>query len=156
MTITELFGRGYSKPLHRYLMSRLSMPKRVDDLARRVHARLFTVDPATLDRRPLQCLYGLAGEEVLPDASDAAAPVDTAAAVLPENQADRLRMTRQLDVALAQLPPLQAAILLAYKRDGLSYEELQVKFGLPVPVIEKCITHAKAQVRIMSWKDGAH
>lgn len=153
MTFAELFDRGYTKPLHRFIMSHLSTPKCVDDLARRVHARLCVVTPQTLVDEPMQCLFSIASQEAAPNASGY---LNTIADVVPEDPTERMALQQQLDVALAQLPPQQAAILLAHKRDGLSYEDLQIKFGLPVVVIEKCISDAKARVRTMSWKDGQH
>ncbi|HEX7113962.1 MAG TPA: sigma-70 region 4 domain-containing protein, partial [Steroidobacter sp.] len=71
---------------------------------------------------------------------------------LPDDLAERLSLEQQLDRALAQLPPMQAAVLLAHKRDGLSYEETAEKLGISVHTVEKYLTKAKARMRALLWE----
>jgi RNA polymerase sigma-19 factor, ECF subfamily len=66
--------------------------------------------------------------------------------------ADRLNLQQQLERALSQLPSTHAAVLLAHKRDGLSYEEVAAKLNLSVHTVEKYVTQAKARIRLMSWE----
>lgn len=52
--------------------------------------------------------------------------------VLPVDLADPVNLQQQLDRVVRQLRPILAAVLLAHKRDGLSYEQVAVKLGLSV------------------------
>lgn len=159
---TSTFGR-YRRELHRYLMKRLRQPQDVDDLAQEVYMRLLTLDEETTVHKPLAYLYGVASH-VLADhifdmkhtpidwAEDADDWVDSPSQVLPDDMAERLNLQQQIDRAMAQLPPTHAAVLLAHKRDGLSYEETAEKLGISVFTVEKYVTQAKARIRTMSWE----
>jgi RNA polymerase sigma-70 factor (ECF subfamily) len=162
---TSTFGR-FRRELHSYLMKRLRRPQDVDDLAQEVYLRLLTLDDAKTVRKPLAYLYGVASH-VLADhmfdmkqrshidwSEDVDDWYDTPACVLPDDLGDRLNLQQQIDAALAQLPPTHAAVLLAHKRDGLSYEEVAEKLGLSIHTVEKYITVAKAKLRTMSWDRG--
>jgi RNA polymerase sigma-19 factor, ECF subfamily len=161
---TSTFGR-YRRELHRYLMRRLRQPQDVDDLAQEVYERLLRLDDEKTIHKPLAYLYGVAShvladyridleherEHITVDSEKVDEWVDTPACVLPDDLAERLNLQQQIDAALAQLPPTHAAVLLAHKRDGLSYEECAEKLGLSVFTVEKYITQAKARIRTMAW-----
>lgn len=160
---TSTFGR-YRRELHRYLMKRLRRPQDVDDLAQEVYLRLLTLDDEKTVHKPLAYLYGVASH-VLADhmfdmkqrshidwSEDVDDWYDTPACVLPDDMADRLNLQQQIDRAIAQLPPTHAAVLLAHKRDGLSYEECAEKLGLSIHTVEKYVTMAKAKIRTMAWE----
>jgi RNA polymerase sigma-19 factor, ECF subfamily len=154
----------YKRELHRYLVRRLQNPQDVDDLAQEVYMRLMRVDEKKLIREPLAFLYGVAahvvadfwigaerehrraGAEPLEDF------IDDESLTLPDDLADRLNLQQQLERAIAQLPPLHAAVLLAHKRDGLSYEEVAAKLRISVHTVEKYVTQAKARIRTMQWE----
>ena len=158
--------RHYRRELHRYLLRRLRKPQDVDDLAQEVYLRLLRHDDAKLVRKPLAYLYGIASHVVadyrieteherehLTFDSDAGEHwAEQPSSVLPDDLADRLNLAQQLERALAQLPPTHAAVLLAHKRDGLSYEEVAKKLGLSIHTVEKYVTQAKARIRTMSWE----
>lgn len=158
------FGR-YRRELHRYLMRRLSSPQDVDDLAQEVYIRLIRLDEGKTVHKPLAYLYGIAahvladyrielGEErgAIDPYEDVENWYDSPACVLPDDMADRLNLQQQIDKAIAQLPPTHAAVLLAHKRDGLSYDECAEKLGLSIHTVEKYVTQAKARIRTMSWE----
>lgn len=160
---TSTFGR-YRRELHRYLMRRLRRPEDVNDLAQEVYLRLIMISDEKVIEKPLPYLYGVASH-VLADhmfdlkqrshidwSEDADDWIESPACVLPDDMADRLNLQQQIDKALAQLPPTHAAVLLAHKRDGLSYEEVAEKLGLSVFTVEKYVTVAKAKIRTMSWE----
>lgn len=161
---TSTFGR-YRRELHRYLMRRLRQPQDVDDLAQEVYLRLLRLDDAKCVRKPLAYLYGTAAH-VLADhmfalkhtpvdwSKDADDCMESPACVLPDDMAERLNLQQQIDRALAQLPPTQAAVLLAHKRDGLSYDEVAEKLGLSIHTVEKYVTVSKSQLRAMIWDRG--
>jgi RNA polymerase sigma factor (sigma-70 family) len=156
------FGR-YRRELHQYLMRRLRRPSDVDDLSQEVYLRLIQLDEGKCIEKPLAYLYGVASH-VLADhmfdmkhqrvdwSEDAEDWIESPACVLPDDMADRLNLQQQIDKAMAQLPPTHAAVLLAHKRDGLSYDEVAEKLGLSVFTVEKYVSQAKARVRTMSWE----
>jgi len=157
----------YAKQLHKYLLCRLKNPREVNDLAQDVWLRLVREkdDQKCIDR-PLAYLYGVASH-ILADhyiesdarrkcittdselADDAA---DGTGVYLEDDKEERLNLQQQIDRAIAQLPPTHAAVLLAHKRDGLSYEECAEKLGLSVFTIEKYLTQAKARLRLLAWE----
>lgn len=162
---TSTFGR-YRRELHRYLMRRLRQPQDVDDLAQEVYLRLLRLDDEKCVHKPLAYLYGIAShvladfrieveqerEHITVDSDTVDEWSDQPSCVLPDDLADRLNLQQQIDKALAQLPPTHAAVLLAHKRDGLSYEEVAKKLGLSIHTVEKYVTQAKARIRTMSWE----
>lgn len=158
--------RHYRRELHRYLLRRLRRPQDVDDLAQEVYLRLLRHDDEKCVRKPLAYLYGIAShvvadfrigaeherEHLTFDSEAAEHSSDEPSSVLQDDLADRLNLAQQIERALAQLPPMHAAVLLAHKRDGLSYEEVAKKLGLSVHTVEKYVTQAKARIRMMSWE----
>lgn len=161
---TSSFGR-YRRELHRFLMKRLRQPQDVDDLAQEVYLRLIRLNDDKCIQKPLAYLYGIAAhvladyrielekerEHITIDSDVVDECADAPSYVLPDNLADRLNLQQQIDKAMAQLPSTHAAVLLAHKRDGMSYEEVAEKLGLSIHTVEKYVTQAKARVRTMSW-----
>lgn len=161
---TSTFGR-YRRELHRYLMRRLRQPHDVDDMAQEVYLRLCRLDDEKVVHKPLAYLYGIAShvladfrieveqerEHITVDSDTVDEWVDHPTCVLPDDIADRLNLQQQIDKAIAQLPPTHAAVLLAHKRDGLSYDEVAEKLGLSRHTVEKYVTQAKARIRTMGW-----
>jgi RNA polymerase sigma-70 factor (ECF subfamily) len=158
--------RDYRRELHRYLLRRLRRPQDVDDLAQEVYLRLLRHDESKCVHKPLAYLYGIASHVVADyrtdmkqdqrhltfDSDDEESWSQAPASVLPDQLADRLNLQQQLERALSQLPSTHAAVLLAHKRDGLSYEEVAAKLNLSVHTVEKYVTQAKARIRLMSWE----
>lgn len=160
---TEAFGR-YRRELHRYLLRRLRQPQDVDDLASQVYERLCRISDERVVEKPLAYLYGIASHVLADhrveqemechcdhiDCDDDWS--DKPCCVLPDDKEERLNLQQQIDRAMAQLPPTHAAVLLAHKRDGLSYDEVAEKLNISVFTVEKYVTQAKARVRTMSWE----
>lgn len=154
----------YALELHRYLLRRLHRPQDVDDLAQEVYLRLLRLDEKRV-RKPLAFLYGIAAHVLADFKMEAASEQEhltfddelvqawseRPSNLLPEELADRLNLEQQIAYALAQLPPTHAAVLLAHKRDGLSYKEVAQRLKLSVHTVEKYVTQAKAKIRSMSW-----
>lgn len=161
---TSTFGR-YRRELHRYLMRRLRQPQDVDDLAQEVYIRLIRLDDEKCVLKPLAYLYGIAShvladyrieveqerECITVDSEAVDEWTDTPSCVLPDDLAERLNLQQQIDKAIAQLPPTHAAVILAHKRDGMSYDEVAEKLGLSRHTVEKYVTQSKARIRTMSW-----
>jgi RNA polymerase sigma-19 factor, ECF subfamily len=157
----QMFGQ-YTRELHRYLMRRLRRPEDANDLAQEVYLRLIQIDDGKCIEKPLAYLYGVASH-VLADhmfdmnhqrvdwSEDAEDWIESPACALPDDMADRLNLQQQIDRAMAQLPPTHAAVLLAHKRDGLSYDEVAEKLGLSIFTVEKYVAQSKARIRTMQW-----
>lgn len=155
--------KEYRRPLHKYLLRRLRRPEDVDDVSQQIYERLMKVGDEKVVEKPLAYLYGIAHHVVADHMFELkqGSPVDwsqdaddwaeSAACVLPDDIADRLNLQQQIDKAMAQLPPTHAAVLLAHKRDGLSYDEVAEKLGLSIHTVEKYVTQAKARIRTMHW-----
>ncbi len=158
--------RRYGVGLHRYLQRRLPVPADADDLTQEVYLRLLRLDDAEFVRKPQAYLYGVASNvvrefrmraelerermtfdsEVLYD--EAEHPAE-----LPADElANTLDTTRQLERALAQLPPMHRAIIVLLKRDGLTYEEVAQATGLSWWTVEKYYHQAKVQLKTMPWE----
>lgn len=162
---TSLFGR-YRRELHRFLMRRLRQPQDVDDLAQEVYLRLLRLDDEKVIHKPLAYLYGIAShvladhrtgveqerECITVDSEIIDEWCDTPSCILPDDLADRLNLQQQIDRCVAQLPPTHAAVLLAHKRDGMSYEEVAARLDLSIHTVEKYVTQAKARCRTMAWE----
>src|SRR5438105_1373574 len=140
----ESVFRQYTTLLHRYLARRLSRPQDVDDLAQEVFIRLARLSKPELVQKPRAYLCSIASNlvrefrlraareqdqlifdsEILDDAAEQPSQAP------PEDLAERLDLQRQLQRALERLPPVQCAVLLMAKRDGLSHKEIARKTGI--------------------------
>jgi len=60
----------------------------------------------------------------------------------------------QLHRALRQLSPGHKAVLLAHKGEGLSYVEVARETGFSIHTVEKYMTQAKAQLRLLRRQTG--
>lgn len=154
----------YRRELRRYLMRRLRRPEDVDDLAQEVFERLCRLDEEKCVEKPLAYIYGIASHVLADyciesDQERKHVTVDSELAeewydmqIEPGDLAERLNLQQQIDRAMAQLPPTHAAVLLAHKRDGLSYEECADKLGLSIFTVEKYVSQSKARIRTMTWE----
>jgi RNA polymerase sigma-70 factor (ECF subfamily) len=160
--MNAVFGR-YSRELHNFILRRIPQSQDVNDLAQEVYLRLHRIPETRVIEKPLAYLYGIS-KRVLADfrievdeRREHIAEVDpedwykSPSLVLPDDLGDRLNLQQQLDRALASLPPMHAAVILAHKRDGLSYEEVAKKLGVSVHTVEKYVTQAKARIRSQEW-----
>lgn len=153
----------YRRELHRYLLRRSRRPQDVDDLAQEVYLRLLRHDRSKCVHKPLAYLYGIASHVVADYriesqhenecvSSGGADGSEDASSISADDLADQLNLQQQLERALAQLPPTHAAVLLAHKHRGLSYEEVAAELDLSIHTVEKYVTQAKARIRTMTWE----
>lgn len=135
-------ARRLDRRLYYYLRRRLDQPDALDALAQAIFDRLLSVSERRLACAPLQCLYALA-----------ARVAKTLEPGIDENHAPcaRARLEQHLKEAFQQLPPLHAVVLLAHARDGRSVEEIGATLKLPVFVVEKLCSQAKALMRCTPW-----
>jgi RNA polymerase sigma-19 factor, ECF subfamily len=153
--------------LHRFLVRRLAQPQDANDLMQEIFLRILRVDRADMVRKPLAYVYGIASHvvrefrlrgqrddvHVIYD-SDA---VEQASEHPPQLCGDdamleSLISERQIERAMAQLPPTHRAVLILHKRDGLSREEVAQQLGLSVHTVKKYIFQALALLRA-GWEE---
>ena len=128
---------GLHGHLHEYLISRFRSPKDTDDLAHEVYLQLQNIDDEKLSADPLAALCemaaGIVSQSKLADERPAGQEFDLQA---------------HIDEGLSKLPPLEAALLLASKRDRLSIENIAARFQLPLDVVHTTIAKARAHIRM--------
>jgi RNA polymerase sigma-70 factor (ECF subfamily) len=155
----------YKRELHRYLLRRLARPQDLDDVAQEVYLRLIRIDDAEYMRTPLAYLYRVAAnvlhdwneiehhhEHVVANSDEVERWAETPDAAWPEDPNERADLARQIDRALAELPPLQAAILVMFEGQGMSYREVARELQVSEHTVEKYLTKARARMRTMKWE----
>lgn len=164
MTTTNNLPFGpYTRELHQYLLRRLGKRRDVDDFSQEVWVRLVKVDSSEATENPLACLYGAAsgvvsdfrsknGSDISVSSEEAASEdLSDPATVSPDDRAIRLNLEQLLERALRQLPQTHQAVLLAHKRDGLTYEEVTVRLNLPVHTVQEHYRTAWRQIISTIW-----
>jgi len=154
----------YLPALQRFLVRRLRSTQDARDLAQEVYLRLLRVADPKLVRQPLSYLYRIASnavyefhihqqqEAITFDSEAMEQLAEHPVAVQPDEVGDRLSLERQIAGVLAQLPPLQRAILLMQKRDGLTYAEIADRLSISVHTVEKYLFRALAVMRATKWE----
>jgi RNA polymerase sigma-19 factor, ECF subfamily len=155
----------YKRELHRYLLRRLGRPQDLDDVAQEVYLRLIRIDDAEYMRTPLAYLYRVAAnvlsdwneveqhhEHVVANSEELDRWAESAEAAWPGDPQEREDMARQLERALSELPPLQAAILVMFEAQGMSYQEVAKELQISVHTVEKYLTKARARIRTTKWE----
>lgn len=150
----------YEKDLHRFLMRRLKCDEDAADLAQEVYLRLLRVEHSELVRSPQDYLYGIAAHvvyqfrmrvrnNVLTYDSDAVEELAEKPSHIdgPDELPERLNLQRELEHALAQLPPTHQVVFVLRKRDGHSVQEIATQLGLSAHTVKKYLFQAKAQIR---------
>jgi len=159
----SVFAR-YDRELSRYLMRRVGRRIDVGDLAQEVYMRLVLHRPDQPITKPLAYIYGVASH-VVADYKTALAEerqhltmeCDFADGCVEEHAhptsagiEETLTVLQQIEHALSELPPTQAAVLFAHKGCGYSYREVAEKLGLSIHTVEKYVTQAKGKFRALS------
>jgi len=156
----------HAKDLRRYLFRRLGNAQDVDDLAQEVYLRLLRMNETQV-RKPLAFVFTVAarvlanyraaasaekGRVFLDDeaANESTEPVtDALASRLQESASAQ----EQLEEALAQLSPKQAAMVLMVRRDGRTYKEAAEAFGVSVDTVTYHLQKAQAKLRRLRWQE---
>lgn len=156
----------YRGGLQRYLMRRLEHAQNAQDLAQEVYLRLLRVGSVDLVRQPQAYLYRIASHvvyefrlreqreqkyitinsEVMDELADSVGEPSA------EEQWRTMSTERELARLFAQLPPVEQAIVLLQKRDGLSYKEVAEKLDLSVHTVKKYLFRALLRLRQSEWK----
>lgn len=151
--------------VRRYFLRRLRSTSDADDLTQEVCVRFLLADEALCPRKPLPYLYGIAANlladyrsrstrergSIVIDSELAETFMEQGSGAAPATSEDVVSLEQQLTRALSKLPPTHCSVLLAHKRDGMSYQETALRLNLSVHTVEKYVTQAKAQLRMMRW-----
>lgn len=157
--------RQYTTLLHRFLARRLTRPQDVDDLAQEVFIRLARLGTPELVLKPRAYLCSIASnlvrefnlrnareqEQIIFDSDTIDEAAERPSHIQPDELAERLNIQRQLEWALKRLPPMQCAVLLLAKRDGLSHKEIARRTGLNVRTVDRYVFEATAKIVTMDW-----
>lgn len=156
------FEKHY-RELHRFMIRRLPRSQDANDLVQEVFLRVLRLPRSEMVRNPQAYIYGIAShvvyelrmrsrnDRVTCDSHTLEQLAEHPAHFAPDELADQLGVKRQLEQALAQLPPMHQAVLLLHKRDGMSREEVAKELGLSPHTVKKYIFQAMAQIRTQ-WK----
>lgn len=156
----------YSADLHRFLARRMHRPQDIEDLVQEVYIRLLKVEDEAFIRNPRNYILTTAAHV----ASDFLAKeqrtkrfvvtdsqmVETATenpSELPSDQiATRLSTQKQLNAALAKLPPLHQAVLLMFYREGYKYDEIAARLKVSIDQVERYLARAKRELMAIDWE----
>src|SRR5262249_10368010 len=153
--------------LHRYVARRLRYPQDAPDLTQEIFERFMQIPKQDVIRDAQSYLYGIASHLVIEwrereargfvtydsDAAQAAAELPENS--LPDELAERLGLEQDLRSALSKLPPMQRAVLLLAKREGLTHEEIAKKTGLLIGTVTNYVSDACAKVKLMLRPKGS-
>jgi RNA polymerase sigma-19 factor, ECF subfamily len=163
--LVQLAFERYRGGLQRFLMRRLDHAQNAQDLAQEVYLRLLRVDSADLVRQPQAYMYRIAAhvvhefrlreereKECMTIDSDVLADIaERVEDASVEEPWRRANTERELTRLLRQLPPVERAIIVMQKRDGLSYEEVAEKLDLSVHTVKKYLFRALLRLRQTGW-----
>jgi RNA polymerase sigma factor (sigma-70 family) len=151
----------YRGGLHRYLLRRLRHAENARDLAQEVYLRLLRFTAGELVRRPEAYVYRVAYNVLcdfkLREEHDRVAfdseTFERVADQLqdespsPEDVCEQHDQESRLVRALEALPPMQRAVFLMQKRQGLSYAETAKELGLSVKTVKTYLFRAVCHCR---------
>lgn len=154
----------YHAELQRFLMRRLRSTQNAQDLAQEAYLRLLRVERGELVRQPRAYLYRIALNLVLEFKlrcsrdpitydSDTLQEVAEHVSDAPADESEREADAQQIELILAQLPPLYRAIFVLRKRDGLSYQEIAQQLDISAHTVKKYLARAVAQCRDARWSE---
>ncbi len=153
--------RKYAPALHRYIAQRVRHSKDAPDLTQEIFERFIQIPQKDVIRDAQAYLYGIASHLVTEwREREERAPVTYDSGVMqlaaesienspPDDLAERLSIEQDLRYALSQLPPMQRAVLLLAKREGMTHEEIARKTGLLPSTVTNYVSEACAAVKLL-------
>jgi RNA polymerase sigma factor (sigma-70 family) len=159
--LAQLAYQRYRGGLKRYLMRRLDRAQDAQDLAQEVYLRLLRVDAAELVRQPRAYMFRIAShvvyefrlreerekEHVSIDSTALDHLADRVSGPATGDFAEGASLESELARLLERLPPVERAIVLLQKREGLSYKEIARQLGLSVHTVKKYLFRALLRLR---------
>jgi RNA polymerase sigma-19 factor, ECF subfamily len=157
--------RGYRDQLRRYLTRRIRKAQDVEDVAQEVYLRLVRMHSAHDIHNPLAFIYRVAASAlgdyragILRDSAHFALPGEVSQSALeraadsPSDRAEEIiSIEQEITEALAELPPMHAAVFVLFEREEMSREEIAVQCGISVHTVKKYLTEARVQIRAKVW-----
>lgn len=156
---------NYSAELHRFLARRMHRSQDIEDLVQEVYIRLLKVDNDKFIRNPRSYILTTAAHVVSDFVakerrakkfvvidSEVVETVSENPSELPPDQiATRLSTQKQLNAAIAKLPPLHQAVLLMFYREGYRYDEIASRLKVSLDQVERYLAHAKREIMAIDW-----
>src|SRR5262249_1545257 len=152
--------KAYRAELRRFLSKRSHASHDGEDLVQEVYLQLLRFPPKEPLRETQAYLYRIAWH-VVNRANDKrrrdAAPCDLetlevlaeqSGLMAPEDLQHQLGIQQQLVQLLSQLPPICREVILRFKCDGLSYQEIASELGISIHMVEKHIARAVHHIRM--------
>jgi RNA polymerase sigma-70 factor (ECF subfamily) len=151
--------RKYAPGLHRYLLRRIQGSSQVADLTQEIFERFLRVTVADSIRNPQAYLFKIASHVVSDalleaeqsivtyDSQAVEALADNPELAVPDDVAERIGFSQELQHALSQLSDMHRAVILLTVRDGLSHKEVARKTGLSISTVGLYACEARARIR---------
>jgi len=159
--------RKYAPGLHQYLLRRIRGNMEVADLTQEIFERFLRVSITDSIRNPQAYLFRIASHVVSDalleeeqsivtyDSQVVEKLADNPDLALPDDMAERIGFSQELQYALSQLPDMHRAVILLTVRDGLSHKEVARKTGLSVGTVGLYVCEARARIRTnLSRREG--
>lgn len=146
--LVEGLAEDYGNDLVRFIARRLRSVADARDLAHEAYVRLLRVERRDLIRDPRAYLYRIAAnvlyEFELKRKADAAGRTRWFEHQLTDTQyghherdMETLLVRQQIEAVLGQLSPKCRAVLILYRRDGMTYEEIGAQIGISTSMVKK-------------------
>jgi RNA polymerase sigma-19 factor, ECF subfamily len=146
--LVEGLARGCGSDLVRFIARRLRSVADARDLAHEAYVRLLRVKRKDLIRDPQAYLYRIAAnilyEFELKKKADAVGLTRCAVYQFvdtnddhPERDVEVLLARKRIEAVLGELSPKCRAVLILYRRDGLSYKEISAQLGISTSMVKK-------------------
>lgn len=159
--VVSIAFRQYAPRLHRYLIRRIRRPMDAQDLTQEIFERFLRTQHLDGVRHPEAYLFRIASHVVADSLSqDERSVVNFDSDIVegadrsleharPDDLAEQLGLSQELQRGLQELPPMHAAVLLLAVRDGLSHKEVARRTGLSVSTVGLYVCEARARIRIL-------
>jgi RNA polymerase sigma factor (sigma-70 family) len=150
--------QGCGNDLVRFIARRLRSVVDARDLAHEAYVRLLRVRRRDLIRDPQAYLYRIATnvlyEFELKRKADATGLTRCAEYQLaeadfgrPERDVEALLARKRIEAVLGQLSPKCRAVVILYRRDGLTYKEIGTRIGISTSMVKKYLARGLRHCR---------
>jgi RNA polymerase sigma factor (sigma-70 family) len=156
--LVEGLAEDVGNDLVRFIAKRLRSASDARDLAHEAYVRLLRVKRGDLIRDPRAYLYRIAAnilyEFELQRKADAVGLTRWSEHHLADPQAgnlegdvERLLVRRRIEAVLGQLSPKCRAVVILYRRDGMTYEEIAGRIGISTSMVKKYLARGLRHCR---------
>jgi RNA polymerase sigma factor (sigma-70 family) len=156
--LVEGLAQGCGNELVRFIARRLRSVADAHDLAHEAYVRLLRLKRKDLIRDPQAYLYRIAAnvmyEFELKRKADAVGLMRCAEYQVvdsdfgrPERDVEALLTAGRVEAVLDQLSPRCRAVLILYRRDGLSYKEVSARIGISTSMVKKYLARGLRHCR---------